>query len=107
MNSTTPETMNAKLGIRPLEDRVVIKRDEENDRTSGGIVLPDSARGKINRGKVVAVGDGKLTDEGKRVPLQVKLGDQVLFGKFGGDEIEFDEQEYLLIREGEILAVLE
>ena len=107
MTTATREQKKSKLKLRPLADRVVVERDESEERTSGGIVLPDTAREKINRGKVVATGEGTLNDEGKRVPLQVKPGDHVLFGKYGGDEFELGDDEYLLIRESDILAVLE
>lgn len=107
MPTDTLEKKKTKIKLRPLADRVVVERDEGEDRTAGGIVLPDNAKEKINRGKVVAVGDGKLNDEGKRVPLQVKAGDHVLFGKYSGDEFEISDDEWLLIRESDILAVID
>lgn len=82
MTAATLERKKSKVKLRPLADRVVVERDEADERTAGGIVLPDKAKEKINRGKVIAVGDGKLNDEGKRVPLQVKPGDHVLFGRY-------------------------
>ena len=107
MAPAKPKAKKTKLKLRPLADRVEVERDEAEERTAGGIVLPDKAKEKINRGKVIAVGDGKLNDEGKRVPLQVKPGDRVLFAKYGGDEFQLDNDEYLLIRESDILAVIE
>ena len=81
-------------------------REEADERTAGGIVLPDKAREKVNRGKVIAAGPGKLSKEGKRIPLTVKAGDRVLMNKFGGEEFEMDDCEYLLIREEDILALI-
>ncbi len=107
MTTATLERKKAKVKLRPLADRVVVERDEADERTAGGIVLPDKAKEKINRGKVIAVGDGKLNDEGKRVPLQVKPGDHVLFGRYGGDDFKLDDEEWLLIRESDILAVID
>jgi chaperonin GroES len=84
----------------------MVEREEANERTAGGVVLPDNAKEKLNRGRVVAVGDGKLNDEGKRVPLKVKLGDRVLFDKYAGDEFKFDDSDVLLIHESDLLAVI-
>jgi chaperonin GroES len=95
------------LKLQPLGDRVVLEREESETTTAGGIVLPDSAKNKPARGTVVSVGDGKLTDDGKRSPLQVKVGDRVLFSSYAGDEFKIGEQEYLLMREDDILAVIE
>jgi chaperonin GroES len=95
------------LKLQPLGDRVVIEREESEARTAGGIVLPDSAQDKPSRGVVVSVGDGKLLDDGSRSPLQVKVGDRVLFSMYGGDQIKLGEQELLLMREGDILAIIE
>ena len=107
MPTATLERKKSRIRLRPLADRVLVERDEAEDRTAGGIVLPDNAKEKINRGKVIGVGDGKLNDEGKRVPLQVKPGDRVLFGKYSGEEFKLGEDEWLLIRESDILAVIE
>ena len=96
-----------RIKLRPLADRVVVERDEGEERTRGGILLPDSAKEKLNRGKVISVGDGKLDDDGKRIPLQVEPGDHVLFSKYSGDEFKLDDEEYLLIRENDILAVID
>ena len=104
---TTEEVTRSKLKILPLADRVVVQREEAEERTSGGILLPDSAREKLNRGRVLAVGDGKMTDKGTRVPLQVRVGDQVLFCKYVGDEVTLEEEECFLVRESDILAVFD
>ncbi|MCA9051616.1 MAG: co-chaperone GroES [Planctomycetaceae bacterium] len=92
--------------IVPLGDRVVLKRAEAEERTSGGIVLPDSAKGKPQRGEVVAVGDGHVNDKGERVPLTVKEGDKVIFSSYAGDEISLGDEEYLLLRESDIMATI-
>jgi chaperonin GroES len=96
------------MKIQPLGDRVVVEREEAKDKTSGGIVLPDTAKDKPQRGKVVAVGDGRITKDGKRRPLQVKEGDQVLFTSYAGDEFKLNgDKKVLLMREDDILAVIE
>ncbi len=95
------------MNVRPLRDRVVVKRLEEQEQKVGGIIIPDTAKEKPQQGKVVAVGSGKLTDEGKVVPLDVKVGDTVLFGKYSGTEIKLEGTEYLIVREEEILAIVE
>ena len=107
MTTATLEQTKTKTRLRPLADRVLVERDEADERTPGGIVLPDKAKDKINRGKVIAVGKGKLNDEGKRVPLQVKPGDHVLFSKYSGDEFKLGDDEWLLIGESDILAVID
>lgn len=94
------------MKVKPLGDRVLVKPSEEKERTKGGIVLPDTAKEKPQEGKIVAVGEGKKTDEGKIIPLSVKEGDVVLYGKYSGTEITVDEEEYLIIREDDILAVV-
>ena len=93
------------MKVRPLHDRVLIKRLEEEKAAKGGIIIPDTAREKPMEGKVVAVGPGKPTDDGKRAALDVKAGDRILFGKYAGTEIKVDEQDYVIMREEEILAV--
>lgn len=90
--------------IVPLGDKVVLKRQEAEATTVGGIVLPDSARDKPQKGEIVAVGDGHVRDDGTRTPLTVKEGDRVIFSSYAGDEIKIGDQEYLLLREGDILA---
>ena len=103
----TEVEIETSMSLRPLADRIVIRRDEEQDRTDGGIFLPDNAREKVTRGTVVAIGEGKLNDDGTRSAPQVDPGDKVLFSKFGGDDLRIDDQEWLLIRESEILGVIE
>ncbi len=95
------------MNIRPLHDRVVIERMEEEQTTPGGIVIPDTAKEKPHRGKVLAVGNGKLLDNGETRPLDVKVGDVVLFGKYAGTEVTIGEEDYLIMREEDILAVIE
>ena len=94
----------AKIKLRPLDDRIVVKPLEAEEVTAGGIVLPDAAREKPQRGKVVAVGAGKLLDSGARGELSVSVGDEVIYGKYGGSEVEVDGNEYKILREGDILA---
>lgn len=96
----------AKVNIRPLDDRVVIQPMEAEQTTAGGIVLPDSAKEKPQRGKVVAVGPGKLLDNGVRATLSISVGDEVIFGKYGGSEIEVDGVDYKILRESDVLAKL-
>jgi len=96
----------AKVNIRPLDDRVVVQPMEAEQTTAGGIVLPDSAKEKPQRGKVVAVGPGKLLDNGVRATLSVAVGDEVIFGKYGGSEIEVDGIDYKILRESDVLAKL-
>jgi chaperonin GroES len=96
------------MKLQPLGDRVVIEREEAQEKTAGGIVLPDTAKDKPQQGKVVAVGDGRVTKDGKRRPLQVKAGDKVLFTSYAGDEFKIDgDKKVLLMREDDILAVIE
>jgi chaperonin GroES len=94
----------AKLKLRPLDDRVVVKPMDAEERTAGGIVLPDAAQEKPQRGKIVAVGPGRLLDSGNRGELSVSIGDEVIFGKYGGTEVEVDGQEVKILRESDILA---
>ena len=95
------------MKIRPLQDRVIVKRIEEDEKTKGGIIIPDSAKEKPAEGKIVAVGKGALNNDGKRVPLEVKIGDRILFGKYGGQEIKVEGEEYLIMSEQEVLCVIE
>jgi chaperonin GroES len=95
------------MQIRPLHDRVIVKRVEEKEVMKGGIIIPDTAKEKPMEGEVVAVGPGKITEDGKRTALDVKDGDRVLFGKYAGTEIKIDEQDYVIMREEEILAIFE
>ena len=95
------------MNVRPLHDRIIVQRLEEGEQKIGGIIIPDTAKEKPQQGKVIAVGNGKAKDDGKRVPLDVKSGDRILFGKYSGQEIKLDGDEYLIMREDEVLAVVE
>ena len=95
------------MRVRHLHDRILIKRIEEKESIKGGIIIPDSAKEKPQEGEVIAVGNGKRSEDGKLVPLDVKAGDRILFGKYSGTEIKLDDQEYLIVREDEVLGVLE
>ncbi|HVO28163.1 MAG TPA: co-chaperone GroES [Candidatus Margulisiibacteriota bacterium] len=95
------------MKIRPLQDRVIVKRIAEEEKTKGGIIIPDTAKEKPQEGKVVAAGKGKVNDDGKVVPLDVKVGDKILFGKYSGTEIKIDGEEHLIMREEDILGVVE
>ena len=95
------------MKVRPLHDRIIVKRIEEGEQQVGGIIIPDTAKEKPQQGKVIAAGDGKVKDDGKRTPLDVKEGDTILFGKYSGQEIKLDGDEHLIMREDEVLAVLE
>jgi len=95
------------MQVRPLHDRVLVKRIEEKEVVKGGIIIPDTAKEKPMEGEIVAVGDGKILDDGKRMTLDVKQGDRVLFGKYAGTEIKIEDQDYVIMREEEILAVIE
>jgi chaperonin GroES len=95
------------MKVRPLGDRVLVKRIKEEEKTKGGIIIPDTAREKPQEGRVIAVGNGKTLDDGKVVPLEVKAGDTVLFGKYSGNDIKLDGEEHLILRESDILGVIE
>ena len=95
------------MKLRPLHDRVVVKRLEEEEKTSGGIIIPDTAKEKPQQGKVIAVGKGRILEDGKIIPLVVKEGDRVLFSKYSGTDIKFDGEEHLIMREDDILAIFE
>ena len=92
------------INVTPLQDRALVRRLEQKEIAKGGIIIPDTAKEKPQEGEVIAVGAGKLNEKGARIPLDVKPGDRILFGKYTGSEIEIDEQEYLILREEEILA---
>ena len=94
------------MNVRPLHDRVLVKRMEEKEVVKGGIIIPDTAKEKPMEGEVVAAGPGKLQEDGKRAVMDVKAGDRILFGKYSGTEIKIDDQDYVIMREEEILAVL-
>lgn len=96
----------SSVSLRPLDDRIVVKRMEAEEKTSGGIILPDNAQEKPQKGEVIAVGDGKLLDSGNRATPDVKKGDTVLFGKYAGTEVKVEGEEYLIMRESDILAKL-
>ncbi len=95
------------MKLRPLQDRVLVKRIAEEEKTKGGIIIPDTAKEKPQEGKIIAVGKGKLNEDGKVIPLQVKVGDKILFGKYSGSEIKIDGEEHLIMREEDILGVVE
>ena len=95
------------MKIRPLSDRLVVKRTPEEEKTKGGIIIPDTAKEKPQQGKVIAVGKGKVGEDGKVTPLDVKAGDTILFGKYSGSEIKIDGDEHLIMREEDILGILE
>jgi len=95
------------MNLRPLHDRILIKRIEEKEAVKGGIIIPDTAKEKPQEGEVIAVGNGKKNEDGNIIPLDVKAGDRILFGKYSGAEIKMDGQEYLILREEEVLGIIE
>ena len=95
------------MNVRPLHDRIIVSRLDEGEQRVGGIIIPDSAKEKPQQGKVIAAGNGKSKDDGKRVALDVKAGDTILFGKYSGQEIKLDGEEYIIMREDEVLGVIE
>jgi chaperonin GroES len=95
------------MNIRPLHDRIIVKRVDEEETTKGGIIIPDSAKEKPSEGEIVAVGNGKMTDSGSVQPLEVKVGDKVLFGKYAGTDIKVEGEEHLIMREDDIIAIIE
>jgi chaperonin GroES len=95
------------MNVRPLHDRIIVQRLDEGEQQIGGIIIPDSAKEKPQQGKVLAVGAGRITDEGKRIPLDVEPGNVILFGKYSGQEIKLDGEEYLIVKEDEVLAVID
>ena len=95
------------MKIRPLHDRILVERLEEQEVKRGGIIIPDTAKEKPQEGKVIAVGNGKVNDEGKKVPLDVKAGDKILFGKYSGSEVKLDDDEYLIMKEDDVLAIID
>src|SRR5207247_9603240 len=92
------------MKIRPLHDRILVERLEEKEVKKGGIIIPDTAKEKPQEGKVIAVGNGKVTEDGKKIPLDVKTGDKILFGKYSGSEVKLDDKEYLILREEDVVA---
>lgn len=95
------------MKIRPLNDRLIVERTEEEERTKSGIIIPDTAKEKPLQGKVIAVGKGKVHDDGKTIPLGVKAGDRILFGKYAGTEIKIEDREYLMMREEDVYGIVE
>jgi chaperonin GroES len=95
------------MSLRPLQDRIIVKRVEEESKTAGGIFIPETAKEKPQKGQIIAVGNGKKTEDGKVIPVDVKVGEKVLFGKYSGTEIKIDGEEYLIMREDDILGVVE
>ena len=95
------------MTVRPLHDRIIVQRIDEGEQHVGGIIIPDTAKEKPQQGTVIAAGNGKVNDDGKRVPLDVKVGDRILFGKYGGQEIKLDGEEYFIMKEDDVLAVIE
>jgi chaperonin GroES len=100
------EVNPVSVNIKPLEDKIVVQTSEAEETTASGLVIPDTAKEKPQEGKVIAVGTGKVTDDGKRLGLDVKTGDKILFGKYSGSEVKVDDKEYLIMREEDILAIL-
>jgi chaperonin GroES len=95
------------MKVRPLRDRIIVKRLEEEEKTKGGIIIPDTAKEKPIEGRVIAVGDGKVKEDGTKIPMEIKKGDRVLFAKYGGTEIKIDGEEHMMMREDDILAIIE
>jgi chaperonin GroES len=95
------------MKLKPLHDRIVVKRTEEEEKTAGGIIIPDTAKEKPQQGRVMAVGEGKIMENGKRVPLTVKEGDRILFGKYAGTDIKVEGEELLIMREDDVLAIIQ
>ena len=95
------------MNVRPLHDRIIVQRLEEGEQHIGGIIIPDTAKEKPQQGTVIAAGNGKVNDDGKRVPLDLKAGDRILFGKYAGQEIKLDREEYLIMKEDDVLGVIE
>lgn len=95
-----------KIKIRPLHDRLIVKRLSEEEKTKGGIIIPDTAKEKPQEAEVIAVGNGKILDDGKKVPLDVKVGDKILFSKYSGNEIKLDGEDYLILREDDVQAIV-
>jgi chaperonin GroES len=95
------------MKLRPLQDRILVQRVKEEEKTKGGIIIPDTAKEKPSEGKVIAAGNGKLNEEGKRITLDVKKGDRILFGKYSGAEVKIEGEEYVIMREDDVLGVIE
>ncbi len=95
------------MKVRPLHDRIIVKRLEEEEKTKGGIIIPDTAKEKPIEGKVIAVGDGRVKEDGTKIPLEIKIGDRVLFGKYAGTEVKIDGEDHLMMKEDDVLAIIE
>jgi len=95
------------MKVRPLHDRLIVKRLEEEDKTKGGIIIPDTAKEKPIEGKVIAAGEGKIDKDGKKIPMEVKKGDRILFAKYAGTEVKMEGEEYLMMKEDDVLAIIE
>lgn len=95
------------MKVRPLHDRLIVKRLEEEEKTKGGIIIPDTAKEKPIEGRVIAVGDGKMKEDGTKIPMEVKVGDRILFAKYAGTEVKIDGEEHLMMREDDVLAIIE
>ena len=95
------------MKVKPLHDRLLVKRIEDKVRKNGGIIVPDVAREKPMEGKVIAVGSGRVMDDGKKIPLEVKVGDRVLFGRYAGTEVKIDDKEHVIVREDEVLGIIQ
>ncbi|MFZ5573482.1 MAG: co-chaperone GroES [Thermodesulfobacteriota bacterium] len=95
------------MKIRPLQDRILVQRVAEEEKTKGGIIIPDTAKEKPIEGKVIAVGSGRVGEDGKKIPLEIKAGDRILFGKYGGTEVKISGEEYLIMREDDVLGIIE
>lgn len=99
--------MAKELGVRPLHDRILVRRMAEEDKTAGGLFIPDTAKEKPQRGEIVAAGKGRVTEDGKILPLEVKIGDKILFAKYSGTEIKFGGDEFLMMREEDVLGIVQ
>lgn len=95
------------MQVRPLHDRILVKRLEEEEKTKGGIIIPDTAKEKPSEGRVVAVGDGRIKEDGTKIPMELKMGDRILFSKYAGTEVKIDGEDHLIMREDDVLAVIE
>lgn len=101
-----PKSSKSAIGVRPLHDRILVRRMAEEEKTAGGLFIPDTAKEKPSKGEIVAAGKGRVTEDGKTMPLEVKVGDKVLFGKYAGTELKLEGHEYLMMREEDILGII-
>jgi chaperonin GroES len=102
-----PERRFVLMQVRPLHDRILVKRLEEEEKTKGGIIIPDTAKEKPSEGRVIAVGDGRIKEDGTKIPMELKKGDRILFSKYAGTEVKIDGEDHLIMREDDVLAVIE